>query len=127
MPMEEILKIEDIDQRTQAIKFSKNGVRDFYKLQDGMKIDEMDKMTPDKKLVHYELWKIPKGEVFTKEVHFMLYECPSAKKKGETKEYTKGVPAFTKVEDAMSWGMSSDNVVITPADFLSMQPLIDEA
>ena len=127
MPMEEILKITDIDQRTQAMKFAKNGIRDFYKAQGGKMIDEYDKIDPKFRKVHYELWKLPKGEIFTKTVHFALYECPSAIERGESREYTKGVPEFKDVASAMAWGMSDETSIVSAEEWKQMTPLLDES
>jgi hypothetical protein len=127
MPMEEILKIKDIDQRTQAMKFAKNGIREFYLSQGGKKIDEIDKLDFKFRKVHYELWEIPAGEIFNKTVHFVVYNCPSALARGENKEYAKGVPEFKSVAKAISWGMGDDENAVSPQDWLKMKPLIDEA
>lgn len=127
MPMEEVLKITDIDQRTQAIKFAKTGLREFYLKQDGKKIDEIDKLDPQMRVVHYELWKIPKGEIFSREVHFVIYDCPSSIARGERQEYAKGVPEFEKVADALAWGMSDEEHKISGTDWLALKPLIEES
>ena len=127
MPMEEILKIVDIDQRVQAMKYAKNGIRDFYKSQNGKCVDSLDKLDIEARHVHYELWEIPKGEIFTQTVFFALYDCPSAQAKGEVREYAKGVPACKTVAEAMSWGMSSDDNVISPENWKLLIPLIHES
>lgn len=127
MPMEEILKIKDIDQRTQAMKFAKNGLREFYKSQKGKMIDELDKLDIKQRKVHYELWKIPQGKIFNQTVYFTIYDCPSSIERGERREYAKGVPKFSKVEEAMAWGMSDDEHIITPADWLKLVPLREES
>ena len=127
MPMEEILKIVDIDQRVQAMKYAKNGIRDFYKSQNGKCIDSLDKLDIEARHIHYELWEIPKGEIFTQTVHFALYNCPSAQAKGEVREYAKGVPACKTVAEAMSWGMSSDDNVINPENWKLLIPLVHES
>ena len=130
MEMSEILKIVDIDQRVQAIKYAKNGIREFYLSQKGEKIDEYVKSFLVNGLleqIKYELWKIPQGEIFNKEVYFALYECPSAKKRGEVREYTKGVPEFKTIAEAMSWGMGSNSHVVSPEEWKQMIPLINES
>jgi hypothetical protein len=127
MPMQDILAIEDIDQRTQAIKFAKEGIRDFYKSQKGKMIDHFVKLDKIGRPINYELWKIPEGEIFTKSVHFAVYDCPSARERGESREYTKGVPAVSTVAEAMAWGMSDATHTVTPEDWEAMIPLIDES
>ena len=127
MPMEEVLKIVDIDQRTQAMKFAKDGLRDFYKSQGGKCIDSYDKFDMESHPIHYELWEIPQGQIFNKTVHFAVYDCPSAKSRGEKKEYAKGVPAFKTVAEAMSWGMSDDTHTITPGQWKLLIPNVHES
>ena len=127
MPMEEILKIEDIDQRTQAMKFAKTGLRDFYKSQNGTMIDHYVKLDKVGRPINYELWQIPAGEVFDKTVHFAIYDCPSGIERGENKEYSKGVPEFKTIAEAMAWGMSSDDYSISADDWKALIPLIHES
>ena len=128
MPMEEVLKITDIDQRVQAIKFAKTGLRDFYQQQGGKKVDEVDKLDSKLRKVHYELWKIPAGEIFNQEVAFATYDCPSSIERGEKQEYAKGVPVnFNKVAEAMAWGQSNDEHTMTAKQWLELVPLIHEA
>ena len=125
--MKDVLAIKDIDQRVQAMKFAKNGLRDFYKSQNGKCIDSYDKFDIKGRPIHYELWKIPAGETFNKTVHFAIYDCPSAKERGEQREYTKGVPAFEKVSEAMAWGMSDEKSIITPEMWERLVPLQEES
>ena len=127
MSMDEILKIEDIDQRMQAMKFAKTGIREFYLSQHGKKIDEINKLDKENRIVHYELWEIPSGDVFNQIVHFMLYDCPSAQARGEKREYAKGVPPFKTCAEAMSWGMSDDVYQLTSKEWKQMIPLIHES
>ena len=127
MLMEEVLKIQDIDQRTQAMKFAKTGIREFYKSQNGKCIDSLDKFDIKGRIIHYELWLIPQGELFNQTVYFTIYDCPSSKARGETREYAKGVPALKTVAEAMSWGMSSDEYTLSPEDFKLLVPLEHES
>src|SRR3990167_4234518 len=127
MDMSEILAIEDIDQRVQAMKFAKNGLREFYQSEDGKMIDHYVKMDTKGRPINYELWKIPAGKTFNQEVHFAIYNCPSAIERGEQREYSKGVPAFNTVAEALSWGMSDDQNVLTPEDWKQLLPLRDES
>ena len=127
MEMSEILNITDIDQRVQAMKFAKNGLREFYQSEGGTMIDQRQKLSTNSDIINYELWKLPAGKTFNKEVHFMIYDCPSAKKRGEIREYAKGVPAFSTVAEAMSWGVSDDNNTLTPSQWDTLIPLRDES
>ncbi len=128
MPTEECLKITDIDQRIQAIKFAKTGLRDFYQQQGGKKVDEIDKLDSKMRVVHYELWKIPAGKIFNQEVAFAIYDCPSSIERNEKQEYSKGIPVeFNDVASALAWGMSDDENPMGKEEFLELRPLIDES
>ncbi len=128
MTMDEVLKIEDIDQRTQAIKFAKTGLREFYKQEGGKMIDNYVKLMEDGEPINYELWKIPPGKIFSDTVNFMIYDCPSSKRQGNPREYSKGVPSsFKKVANTMAWGMSNDIYTISPDQWKQMIPLIHES
>ena len=127
MSMKEVLAIEDIDQRTQAMRFAKDGLREFYKAQKGEIIDTYVKMDSDGNPIKYELWELPAGDVFSKTVHFMIYNCPSRKKNGIEDEYSKGVPAFKTVAEAMAWGCSDEQSVLTPEQWRDLIPLLHES
>ena len=120
-------KIKDIDQRTQAMKFAKNGLRDFYKAQNGKCIDTYEKFDIEARPIKYELWEIPQGEIFNKTVYFAVYDCPSAISRGEKKEYVKGMPAFRTVAEALAWGMSDDTHVISPESWKLLIPNLHES
>ncbi len=117
MPFEKILAIEDIDQRTQAMKYG--DVRQFLKHTNAELIDRHVKKTLDGVEVNHELFKIPKGEVFTTDAYYMIYDCPSTRKvymSGVTKEVATSVP------EAMAWKQS-----ISVEDWLNMIPLVHES
>lgn len=122
MSFNEILKIVDIDQRTQAMKYCKEGAREFYTRIGGKVIDTVTKLDINTEPVKYELWELPKGDIFTKNVHYVIYNCPST-----GKEYTKGVPEFKTVAEALAWGMSDDVSVLSPAQWSLLVPLADES
>ena len=92
MPFEDVLKIEDIDQRTQAMRYS--DVRKFLK---HSKAKLLNKSTKGN-----ELYKIPKGDIFTENAYYLLYKCPST-----GKEYISGVPKGEGIkgsaDEAMGW------------------------
>ena len=127
MEMKDILAIEDIDQRVQAMKFAKNGLREFYQSEGGQRIDHYVKLDKEGRPINYELWKIPAGKTFNREVHFAIYDCPSARERGEQREYAKGVPAFKTVAECMAWGMSDDTHALTPEEWEKLTPLIHES
>jgi len=128
MEMKDIMAIVDIDQRVQAMRYAKNGLRDFYISEKGKKIDNYVKLTPKGQPINYELWNIKGNEVFNREVQFAIYDCPSAIDRGEKLEYSKGVPLECKtISEAMAWGMSNDNHTVTPKQWEDMTPLIDES
>jgi len=127
MTMKEILQIQDIDQRTQARHYAKTGYREWFTDEGGSRIDTYDKHDAAGRTTHYELWRIPKGSIFTQDVIFALYDCPTAKARGEAREYCKGVPNVATVREAMSWGMSSEAHPVTPEQWELMEPLAQEA
>ena len=115
MPFDKILKIEDIDQRTQAMKYG--DVREFLKHSKAELLDEYLKAKPDGSMVRYQLYKIPQGEIFTEDAYYVVYDCPSM-----DRVYMSGVPKYDKVADAMAWKQS-----ITAEEWKEMVPLIHES
>ena len=125
MPYEDILKIVDVDQRAQALKYG--DWTKFTEWQEAKKIDDFTKYDINGETVQYELWLFPLQDkedkkIFNKEVHFARYLCPS------TREWkVKGVPAFKTVAEAMSWGMSDEEKIMTPDMWKSLVPLVHES
>ena len=116
MSFEEILAIEDIDQRTQAMKYG--DVEKFLEFVEAKKLDEHQKETLDGVKINYALWEIPiTKKIFTETAYYMLYDCPSTGKK-----YISGVPKFSKVEEAMAW-----KIGVSPEDWRNMIPLVSES
>ena len=115
MPFEEILAIEDIDQRTQAMRFG--DVDKFIEHTKAELLDEYKKYTPELKEVNYKLYKISQGEIFKEDAYYMIYDDPSTFKK-----YMSGVPSCKTVAEAMSW--KGD---ISPSEWLGLKPLISES
>jgi len=120
MPFEEILAIEDVDQRTQAMKYG-DAVQ-FLKHAKAELLDEKVKYTKDNKAIGYSLHKIPKGDIFTTDAYYALYVCPST---GEM--YMSGVPQSKTVAEAMSWKMSDEFNTVSPLEWEEMVPLINES
>jgi len=128
MEMSDILKIADIDQRVQAMKFAKSGLREFYKSEGGKLADHYVKLDAKGRPVNYELWDIPAGKTFNRNVKFAIYDCPSALERKEKKEYSKGVPVECKtVAEAIAWGMSNDHYQLSLGQWKKLVPLHDES
>ena len=120
MPFADILKIKDIDQRTQAMKYG--DVDEFLKYMKAELVDGYLKHTPDMDEVKYWLYKIPKNDVFKTDVFYMIYTDPSTGEK-----YMSGVPESKTVAEAMAWKCSDEEYVMSPSDWVRMKPLIDES
>ena len=122
MPFQDILAIEDVDQRAQAMKYG--DWAEFVRWQGAKKIDEHTLLDVNAQDVSHELWEFPyqKDEakrIFSKTVHFARYLCPS------TREWKiKGVPDFKTIAEAMAWGMSDDKHVLLPEDWKLHIPLV---
>lgn len=72
--LKEVLAIEDIDQRTQAMRYVP--VRDFLKHAKSKCIDEYEQQG-----VKYELHEIPSSDdLFTETAYYAVYNCPSTNK-----------------------------------------------
>ncbi len=78
MPFEDILAIEDIDQRTQALRFG--DIETFITHAKGILIDEVTKLDINTELVTWKLYKFPKGDIFTMDAYYCLMDCPSTGK-----------------------------------------------
>jgi hypothetical protein len=96
IPFEKILAIVDVDQRTQAMRFG--DVRKFLEHTKSEQLDKYEKMRPDGKIVHYELHRIPAGEIFRETAYYVIYDCPST-----DRVYMSGVEKADNVPQAMAW------------------------
>jgi hypothetical protein len=121
-PIKEILQIEDVDQRTQALnpKFRKED--DVIRELKGIELDTYQK-TSANGVVNYTLYKFPAGEVFTEDAYYCLFDCPSTGKR-----HLEGVAKSNTVAEAMAWAMSDENlgIVVTPEEWQAMEPLLHE-
>ena len=115
MPFEEILKIEDIDQRTQAMRFG--DVDKFLEYTKAEKLDERIKFKPNGERVLYRLYKIPQGEIFTTDAYYLVYDCPSTDKR-----YMSGVGKCSTIAEAMAWKFE-----IKEVEWENLQPLLTES
>jgi hypothetical protein len=115
MPFEEILAIPDVDQRNQAMKYGDR--KKFLDYNKAQILDSHQKSDIEGNVIDYKLYFIPKGDLFSKDVHFMFYECPSTRL-----ENMSGVPEFKTVKDAMAW-----KSLISPEQWINMIPLVHES
>ncbi|MDD1443757.1 hypothetical protein MEO93_26100 [Dolichospermum sp. ST_sed3] len=123
MPFEKILKIVDVDQRNQAIRFVGDDEREkFLTHVKAEIIDTYEKQTTSEKKVYYKLYKLPKGDIFQEDTYAMWYTCPSTGLKNFS-----GVPESKTVAEAMAWKFSSNDHILSPEDWKTMLPLIDES
>jgi len=124
MSFEEILRIVDVDQRNQALRFVGDKERDkFLEHTKAVVVEERKKLSPKGKIVYYRLYEIPKGDIFANNVKVMWYTCPSTGMSNFS-----GVPYEMKtVAEAMAWKGSNDFSQITAEDWENCQPLVDES
>ena len=115
MPFADILKIENIDQRTQAMRYG--NVDEFLEHVGTKNLDTYQKQNPNGDAVNYSLYEIPSGEVFRKIAYYVVYDCPSTGRK-----YMSGVEKCKKVEEAMAWKFQ-----ISPEQWKNMIPLVTES
>ena len=117
MPFQDILAIKDIDQRTQAMRFG--DVWEFLKHTKAIELDKIAKERRDGTQVRYWLYKIPAGDIFTKDAYYAIYDdlVPES-----TKQYMSGVPECKTIAEAMAWKASDDETTITPEQWLKLIP-----
>lgn len=116
MSVEDVLKIKDIDQRTQALKYI--DVDKFLKIQKAELIDKHEKFDVNTNIIKYELYKIPQG-IFRIDAYFVKYNCPSTDNK-----YLMGIDPKVPhtVKDSMAWKFQC-----LPEEWLSQIPLVHES
>jgi hypothetical protein len=116
MPFQDILAIEDIDQRTQAMKYG--DVWDFVKHAKAEKLDEIVKLRPDLTPVRYWLYKFPKGDIFREDAYYVIYDDLVP---GSAKQYMSGVEPCVTVAEAFAWKFSDENYTLTPQQWLALE------
>jgi hypothetical protein len=116
MPFRNILKIKDIDQRTQAMRYG--DIDAFMKHTKAKKLDSQIKVNSDG-CITYSLYQIPvePSQIFTETAYFVVYDCPSTGKK-----YMSGVEPCKTVAESMSWKFQ-----ITENEWREMVPLVHES
>jgi len=120
LSLKEIMNIDDIDQRTQAMKYV--AVEDLLKQFNAETLDTYKKETLDGTEVNYKLVKIPAHkDLFTIDSYHAIYNCPST-----NKIYMSGIaPEIGEKEDiklAMAWKSQ-----VKVEDFINMIPLKHES
>lgn len=104
----------------------------FLKHTKAEKVDTYIKKTATNKLVHYWLYAIPAGDIFTKKVFYNIMECPST-----GKLHMEGCLEFKTVAEAQAWQMSRPDIAeqlylppetfsVTPKEWMSLEPLVSE-
>jgi hypothetical protein len=131
MKFDEILDIEDVDQRTIAMQYG--DMWEFLKHVKGVEIDTYTKYRPDGGEVKYWLYKVPQGDVYSKDVWFNIMDCPSTGKR-----HMEGCPEFKTVAESQAWQMSRPDIAeqlgldpalltITPEQWKQLVPLESES
>ena len=129
MPFAKILAIEDIDQRTQAMRYG--NIEEFLQHVGAKTLDTYQKFLPTGEPVNYTYYEIPTGpnSPFTEAAYYMRYSCPST-----GKDYISGVAkpmstAELTVPHAMSWKFSDpeNGLEVTPDMWKQLVPLVTES
>ncbi len=115
MPMDEILRIEDVDQRTQAMRFADVG--EFVAHAGAVRLDERVKVAADGTQVWYRIYRFPAGDIFDEPAYYCHMLCPSVEH-----EHFEGVEPCGTVAEAMAWAAQ-----ITPGAWEQQIPLVHEA
>jgi hypothetical protein len=115
----ETLAIQDIDQRTQAMRFMKPEA--IVKALNGTMLDEVQKMASDGSIVSWKLYRLPKGDVFEQDAYYCLMDCPST-----GKQHFEGVEKSVSVAEAMAWAESNEFCTVTPEEWKLRVPLVHE-
>ena len=83
----------------------------------------MSKYREDGSEVKYWLYKIPKGNIFTVDAYYAIYEDAVPE---SSKIYMSGVSEECKtVAAAMAWKFSDDEHVLTPMDWQMLKVGVD--
>ena len=119
MTFADTLALKDIEQRTQAMKYSEPD--SFFAHTSADLLDTFTKRRPDGSEVTYALYRVPRSAgLFDDDTHFVLYEDSSPT--GRT--YLSGVPKFDTIPDAMAWKASD---LYSAEEWKSIVPLQEEA
>ena len=120
MPFEDILALENTEQRQQAMRFG--DVYKFLEYAGARRIDAYAKYRPDGREVRYFLYRLPAGEIFSVDAFYAIYDCPST-----GRVYMSGVEPCQTVAEAMAWKMSDLTCRVTPEAWQAMRPLEHES
>ena len=121
MPFADILKIEDIDQRKQAMKYA--NVWEFVSYAKGVELDTHTKIGSDGREIRYWLYRFAAGEVFDREVTYAIYDDSML---GAAAQHMQGVPNdCNTVAEAFAWKQSDDLYQVTPQEWLELELDVD--
>jgi hypothetical protein len=111
MEFAEVLKIEDIDQRKQAMRFV--NVWDFIKEAKGVELDTYTKTGLDGRQIRYWLYQFPaNADLFPRGAKYMVYDDSMT---GAAEQHMQGVlMEHNTVAESMAWKQSSDVYTVTP-------------
>jgi hypothetical protein len=113
----DVLKIEDIDQRKQAMKYC--NVWDFVQYAKGKEVDTYTKIGKDGRKIRYWLYKFSAGEIFDRGVTYAIYDDSMV---GEAEQHMQGVPnECNTVAEAMAWKQSDDSFTLSPAEWEALE------
>ena len=124
MSFEDVMKIVDVDQRTQAMKYV--SFEKFVKHAGATVVDTFQKFKFDGSPINYTLYKFPAGEIFQSDENIVHFTCPST-----ANEYTHGVEQSwgNTVPEVMAAMFSNPDLglICTPDEWRSLVPMTDEA
>lgn len=116
MTMTDILKISNVDQRTQAYRYADPD--SFFREVNAVVLDTYSKKNNKTgEVINYSLVRIPQNNIFSETAYFMRYDCPST-----GKQYISGVTEAKTVPQAMAWKFKT-----TEADWCALEPDITES
>jgi hypothetical protein len=118
MTLDEVLKIEDIDQRKQAMRFV--NVWEFIKEANGKELDTYTKIGQDGRQIRYWLYEFPaSADLFPKGAKYMVYDDSMV---GAAEQHMQGVLMIhNTVPEAMAWKQSDDLFTLTPAEWEALE------
>jgi len=123
MSLADVLKIEDIDQRKQAMRFV--NVWDFIKEAKGEEIDTYTKIgAKDGRKIKYWLYEFPADpDLFPKGAKYAIYEDSMV---GKAEYHMQGVlMEHNTVAEAFAWKQSDNLYTVTPKQWEELQLDVD--
>lgn len=114
LSLQEVLAIEDVDQRTQAMRFVDVDALSWHL--NARVLDRRVKTAADGEMVNYKLLQFPAGEVFPEGAYYCVFDCPSTGHR-----HMEGVEPASTVAEAMAWRGS-----ISEMEWECQVPLVHE-